>query len=315
MSISAYRIAGGSEERANSHFSASSSSAATSAAAKSRSRPEDDLPKPLAKKIKGAFLDSLYAFLDGLVHVAFSDPATIFTTPAHSGRKGPPVKAAESGGRPSEVDVQNVVSTVSRRLEAEIEISLLIPGLALQDIRILLTVSNLSHVRETIIPRLINQFSAAFKTDMASDVKMLLDVTDQLDKILFDDYVKRKSAEIARIVREGVLGGEVNWYEADKPKGACAREGVMRRSVPVADQGNESSTEVHQFIYDALLSLVLVHAQVSATARPLVPRTLASLVEELAQVALDAFSKIERFGMGGMLQVRHSIPDDIFLRR
>lgn len=63
------------------------------------------------------------------------------------------------------------------------------------------------------------------------------------------------------------------------------------------------ATEVHPFIYDALLSLVLVHAQVSATARPLVARTLGSLVEELAQVALDAFGKVERFGMGGMLQV------------
>lgn len=65
-------------------------------------------------------------------------------------------------------------------------------------------------------------------------------------------------------------------------------------------------TEVHPFVYEALLSLVLVHAQVSATARPLVARTLGSLVEELAQTALDAFSKVERFGMGGMLQVRHT---------
>jgi exocyst complex component 2 len=62
-------------------------------------------------------------------------------------------------------------------------------------------------------------------------------------------------------------------------------------------------TEVHPFIYDALLSLVLVHAQVSATAKPLVARTLGALVEELATVALEAFGKVERFGMGGMLQV------------
>lgn len=64
------------------------------------------------------------------------------------------------------------------------------------------------------------------------------------------------------------------------------------------------SSEVHPFIYDALLSLVLVHAQVTATARPLVPRALENLVEQLAVVSLDAFSKVERFGMGGMLQVR-----------
>lgn len=64
--------------------------------------------------------------------------------------------------------------------------------------------------------------------------------------------------------------------------------------------------EVHPFIYDALLSLVLVHAEVSAIAKPLVARTLCSLVEELAKESLDAFSKVERFGMGGMLQASFS---------
>lgn len=40
----------------------------------------------------------------------------------------------------------------------------------------------------------------------------------------------------------------------------------------------------------------------SAIARGLVARTLGALVEELANSALEAFSKVERFGMGGMLQ-------------
>ncbi|POY70342.1 hypothetical protein BMF94_6622 [Rhodotorula taiwanensis] len=253
MAASAYRIAGGSEELASSCFSAVTPTTG-GAAAKVRARQEDALPKDLTRRIQSAFLDGLYAFLDGLVHVAFSDPASIFAAPSGPPRKTSIVEATSHSGRPAEIDTQNV------------------------DIRILITVSNLNHVRETLLPRLVNQFSTAFKVDMASDVKMLHDVTDQLDKILFDDYVKRRSAEISGIIRKGVLGGGVDWYEADKPK------------------------EVHQFIYDALLSLVLVHAQVSATAKPLVARILGSLVEELAQVALDAFSKVERFGMGGMLQ-------------
>ncbi|GAA5997397.1 exocyst subunit SEC5 [Rhodotorula paludigena] len=252
MAISAYRVAGGSEEHANALLGASSSSSATSAAA--RSRKDVDILGDFQRKAQSAFLDGLYAFLDGLVHVAFSDPETIFTSPSGTKKRGLGVEGVANTGRPKEVDIRNV------------------------DIRILLTVSNLTHLRETSIPRLIHQFSTAFKVDMQSDTQMLMDVTDQLDKILFDDYVKRKSAEVAKIIRKGVLGGTVNWYEADKP------------------------TEVHPFIYDALLSLVLVHAQVSATAKPLVARTLGSLVEELAQVALEAFSKVERFGMGGMLQ-------------
>ena len=46
-----------------------------------------------------------------------------------------------------------------------------------------------------------------------------MEVTDQLDKILFDDYVKRRSEEVGRIIRKGVLGGMVDWYEAEKPTG------------------------------------------------------------------------------------------------
>lgn len=72
-------------------------------------------------------------------------------------------------------------------------------------------------------------------------------------------------------------------------------------------RADEKLIEVHPFIYDALLSLVLVHAQVSATAKPLVARTLGALVEELAAVALESFGKVERFGMGGMLQVKFSL--------
>ncbi|BGO96556.1 Exocyst complex component SEC5 [Rhodotorula toruloides] len=252
MAISAYRVAGGSEERGNALMGSSSSSSSSNTA--SRNRQDVTIPTDFQRKIQSAFLDGLYAFLDGLVHVAFSDPETIYSSPSGTKRRGLGIEADDDTGRPKEVDIRNV------------------------DIRILLTVSNLTHLRETTIPRLINQFQSAYKVDMASDIQMLMDVTEQLDKILFDDYVKRKSAEIAKIIRKGVLGGTVNWYEADKP------------------------TEVHPFIYDALLSLVLVHAQVSATARPLVSRTLGSLVEELANVALEAFSKVERFGMGGMLQ-------------
>jgi exocyst complex component 2 len=100
----------------------------------------DDLPKPLARKIKGAFLDSLYAFLDGLVHVAFSE--------GHSAN-------------------EQKKDLTSRLGSGEI------------------LHSPHSARPPRTGPRLTSQFSAAFKTDMAADVKMLLDVTDQLDKILF----------------------------------------------------------------------------------------------------------------------------------
>lgn len=69
---------------------------------------------------------------------------------------------------------------------------------------------------------MINQFQSAFKVDMTTEVQTLMDVTDQLDKILFDDYVKRKSAEVAKIIQKGVLGGTIDWFRAEKPTGPFA---------------------------------------------------------------------------------------------
>lgn len=114
--------------------------------------------------------------------------------------------------------------------------------------------------------------------DMSQDSKTLTDVVAQLDKILFDDYIKGRSVHFGKTIERGVLGDGIDWHSAPKP------------------------AEVHSYIYDALLSLVMVHAQVTAIARSLVTRTVGSLVEEVAKHALACFSKVKSFGMGGMLQ-------------
>ena len=49
--------------------------------------------------------------------------------------------------------------------------------------------------------------------------------------------------------------------------------------------------------------LVSVHAHVSTVAKPLLERTLNSLIEDLVEEALACFKQVRRFGMGGMLRV------------
>lgn len=56
-------------------------------------------------------------------------------------------------------------------------------------------------------------------------------------------------------------------------------------------------------MYETLMYLVGVHAQVSNATEPLLERTLNSLAEELAEEALRCFRQVKRFGMGGMLRV------------
>ena len=63
------------------------------------------------------------------------------------------------------------------------------------------------------------------------------------------------------------------------------------------------NVEIRPYMYETLMYLVSVHAQVSRVAEPLLDRTLKTLVEDLAEEALRCFRQVKRFGMGGMLRV------------
>ncbi|EGG04385.1 uncharacterized protein MELLADRAFT_37367 [Melampsora larici-populina 98AG31] len=256
LTQTAFRLAGATDTTANAIFTGSEEAQLPN---KSKS---EILQVDCAKKAQSAFLDALYGFLDGLVHVAFTPPKPL----------------------PSVDELSDAVAGI------KFSSMLMKASKANQDdTRVLLTISNLSHLRTTYIPKLFRQFQVAFRVDMTTDTATLMDVIGQLDALLLGDYIKRKSVILADIINAGVL--QVDWFLAPKP------------------------TEVHAFVYDALLSLVLVHAQVSAIAGPpnpsssgdpggssLVKTVLSGLIEELANQCLEAFGNVERFGMGGMLQ-------------
>ncbi|KAI9492453.1 exocyst complex component Sec5-domain-containing protein [Zychaea mexicana] len=205
---------------------------------------ERPIVKPeYVERIRGSFLESTYTFLDGLVRLAFSD-----YTPLNEKEE---VQLAKKRDK---IDVHSM------------------------DMRILLTVGNLAHMRSTVIPKLVGLFKLAYKCNMDEDLKTLIEVVDQLDKILFNDYVKRKSGLIRDIIRQGILLSGIDWYSIPKP------------------------TEVHSYVYEALMTLVMVHSQVSSVTKQLVHRAISALLENMANDCLESFRQVERFGMGGMLQ-------------
>ena len=72
-------------------------------------------------------------------------------------------------------------------------------------------------------------------------------------------------------------------------------------------------TEVRQYIHEALIFLVSIHAQVTTTSRALLERTLAALIVEIVNEALQCFRQISRFGMGGVLRVRQAFQINVSL--
>lgn len=215
----------------------------TSRAKSSSSR----VPADFAAKVNKTFFDSATLLLDGLLKLVNEDS---------------PVQLPDKFTRSAEVG-----ASVRATLD-----------FADPNTRLLLVVSNLTHMGRTLFPSLINLFETLFAVSVDSERRMLMDVVQEMDRLLFDYYIKQRSSTLNRIIRDGILNSGIDWYDTPRP------------------------TEIRTYMYDVLLFLVGVHAQVNSVARALLERSLHRLVEDVAQEALDCFTKIEKFGMGGMLR-------------
>ncbi|KAH9469276.1 hypothetical protein Pst134EA_009797 [Puccinia striiformis f. sp. tritici] len=206
------------------------------------------------RKAQSAFLDGLYGFLDGLVHIAFTSAKGRLVQPDTTR-----TSSIELGFNSALMDEETII-----KWEVVID-----PDEEEIDIRLLLTISNLSNFTTVYIPRLFKQFSEAFSLDMTNDLETLMDVVEQLDTLLLGDYIKRKAEIISEIIQTGVLSGKVDWLTAPKPTVTS-----LVGPIPSTQNGGESLVKI----------------------------VLSKLVEELAQQCLEAFGSVEKFGMGGMLQ-------------
>ena len=110
-----------------------------------------------------------------------------------------------------------------------------------QNIRILLTLSNLAHLRSDILPHLISHFESVFSVKLTEESKTIRDVLGQIDARLFQSYVKPTVDEIKTIIDKGV--SSPSW----------------------APRAGERPTDARAYEYEVLLTLVLIHSQVSTT--------------------------------------------------
>ena len=121
-------------------------------------------------------------------------------------------------------------------------------------------------------------------------------VVTELDNTLFEGYIKAKSDAVTSIIRGGILDDEMDWYETPQPKGMFSGSDALIISTV-------SHAEIRPYMYETLIAIVSIHAQVCSIVEQLLDRTLNAIVEEVATEALRCFRQVKRFGMGGMLRV------------
>ncbi|KAK7958380.1 exocyst complex component Sec5 [Apiospora saccharicola] len=147
-----------------------------------------------------------------------------------------------------------------------------------RNVRMLLTLSNLQSLRSQVVPNLNGQFENSFSVKLTDESKTIKDVLGQIDARLFQTYTKPSIEALRRIIHSG-LSDDPSWGSSPKP------------------------AEVKPYIYEALLSLVLVHTQVSTTAPSLTPQVLSYLLEQLSRELLEAFkARSPRYDLGALMQ-------------
>ncbi|ORY62934.1 exocyst complex component Sec5-domain-containing protein [Pseudomassariella vexata] len=144
-----------------------------------------------------------------------------------------------------------------------------------RNVRMLLTLSNLQALRSQVVPNLNGQFENAFSVKLTDESKTIRDVLGQIDARLFQSYTRPSIDALRKIIRAGL--SDPNWAPA-KP------------------------TEVKPYVYEALLSLVLVHTQVSTTAPSLTSQVLSYLLEQTSRELLEAFKQRPKYDLGALMQ-------------
>ena len=146
-----------------------------------------------------------------------------------------------------------------------------------RNVRMLLTLSNLQALRTDVVPQLITQFENSFSVKLTEESKTIRDVLGQIDARLFHTYTRPSVLKLSQIIHAGILSP--SWA----PPGG-------------------RPFEVRAYIYEAMLSLVLVHTQVSTTTRTLTPQILSYLLEQTSRELLDAFRQRPKYSLAALMQ-------------
>jgi len=190
------------------------------------SRPvkQNHIPQIFISKISEVFLDTTYGFFDGLLLLA-SDESPAATGECPVGRVCPTTVKLDFG------------DGVCHHMNVYFLGRLTSWYLCLQCTRLLLVTSNFNHLSEVIMPNMLAQLESASGVSMEEDrkVRVFLDFRipltfkfisktlnsgiAELDKTLFEGYLKSKREHLKAIIRGGILNGAIDWYETPQPTG------------------------------------------------------------------------------------------------
>lgn len=79
--------------------------------------------------------------------------------------------------------------------------------------------SNIQHLQTKLLPTMLSKFEALYGLKSVDDKDTLRQVIQQVDDVLFQDYLKRKRGTLQDITDAGLLGVGVDPLTEARPSG------------------------------------------------------------------------------------------------
>jgi exocyst complex component 2 len=176
-----------------------------------KDRERDALPSNHRKKIKESFVESLCFLFDGILNGAMATPQL-------------------DNRRPSRVSASRVLTVRDIVYPSHPFVDLTDE----QETRLLVTLAKFHQLKESTLPSLLNTASKTLDADLSDDRETLLQVIDNMDQLVFEEFVKKRSRGLVDVMENGILRGGVDWLNAGKPTGESrgASEASSNRGIP-----------------------------------------------------------------------------------
>ncbi|XP_053286679.1 exocyst complex component 2 isoform X2 [Pleuronectes platessa] len=149
--------------------------------------------------------------------------------------------------------------------------------------RLLIILSNCQYLERRTFLNLADHFEKHGFTGTEKITRVSVDAVRELDRKLFEAYIERRADPIAGSLEPGIYAGYFDWRDCGTPTG------------------------VRNYLKEALVNIITVHAEVFTVSKDLVPRVISKIVESVAEEMSRLMQCVSSFSRNGALQARLEI--------
>nr|XP_056710043.1 exocyst complex component 2 [Euleptes europaea] len=149
--------------------------------------------------------------------------------------------------------------------------------------RLLIVLSNCCYLERHTFLNLAEHFEKHGFQGVEKITQVSMDSLKELDQRLFEMYIELKADPIVGSLEPGIYAGYFDWKDCLTPTG------------------------VRNYLKEALVHIIAVHAEVFTVSKELVPRVLSRIVEAVAEELSRLMQCVSSFSRNGALQARLEI--------